>query len=71
MFRKAKKIILDSNPDILTNDLPSGENLYKIAAKISQSWITKYFLFKLDQFDVYHITEGPDNNNPVGQRLGY
>ena len=70
-FRKYKKIILDSNPDILTKDFPSGRHLCDIAAKISKDWKTKYYLFKLEESDVEDITQGPDRDDPVGQRLGY
>ena len=55
----------------MTKDLPSRENLYKITANISQNWKTKYHLFKLDKSDVEDITQGPDRDDPVGQRLGY
>ncbi len=68
---KAKKKILDSNPDILTKDFPSGKHLREIAAKISKDWKTKYYLFKLEESDVEDIIEGPDRDDPVGQRLGY
>ncbi len=67
---KAKKKILDSNPDILTKDFPSGEHLCEIAAKIFKDWKTKYYLFKLEESDVEDITQGPDRDDPVGQRLG-
>ncbi len=68
---KAKKKILDSNPDILTKDFPSGKHLCEIAANISKDWKTKYYLFKLEESDVEDIIEGPDRDDPVGQRLGY
>ncbi len=55
----------------MTKDLPSGEPLCKIAAKISTNWKTKYYLFKLDNSDVENITQGCNRDNPVGQRLGY
>ena len=65
----AKKKILYSSLDILTEDLPSGEPLCKIAAKISTDWKTKYYLFKLNKYDVENITQGRDRDNLVGQRL--
>ena len=55
----------------MTKDFPSGKHLCDIAAKISKDWKTKYYLFKLEESDVEDITQGPDRDDPVGQRLGY
>ncbi len=60
---------MDSNPGILSEELPPGEHFCEIAAKISSDWKTKFYLFRLASMtEVDDITRRYDD--PVEQRLG-
>ncbi len=60
---------MDSNPAILSEELPSGEHFCEITANISSDWTKKYYLFGLTSMtEVDDITGRYDD--PVLLRLG-